>query len=252
MNKKAFVTGGSRGIGRGICQALAASGYDIAFTYNTKEDEAISLRQEILEKGVNCEFFQASLERADVPEAVTQKAIDALDGIDLLVCNAGLTKHNSLLTVEQELIDFVYGLNYRSYILCSKVAANFMVNEKIKGNIIFITSTRGIRAYPEDCLYGSLKAALNRAVESMALEMAPHGIRVNAIAPGATAIRGSFTDAELRKGNFPPQIPLGRLGTPIEIGHMVEYLASDKATYITGDIIKADGGLILPGMVERW
>ena len=249
-SKKAFITGGSRGIGRGIARVLAKAGYDIAITYHTQQQEAQSLADEIKGMGRRCFYYQASLEKAHVPEEVTNKAIKDLGGIDLLVCNAGITRHNSLLTVDSEFIDNLYGLNYRSYILCSKVAANYMVENKIEGSIIFISSTRGIRAYPEDCIYGSFKAALIRAVDSMALEMSHYGIRVNCIAPGATAIRGNFTLEELTKSNFAKKIPAGRLGTPDEVGYLAEYLASDKARYITGATIKIDGGLILPGMPE--
>lgn len=246
MAKKAFITGASRGIGRGIAQVLSEEGYDIAFTYNSKKEEAEALASELKQNGSNAYFFQASTEISGVAEDVTKKAIDALEGIDLLVCNAGRTIHNSLLTVSEEKIDYIYNLNYRSYIMCSKVAANYMVKNNIQGNIIFISSTRGLRAYPEDCLYGGLKAALQRSCESMALEMAKYKIRVNTIAPGNTAVRGE----PLTGSDFQNRIPLGRSGSPKEIGYLVSYLASDKAAYITGDTIKIDGGLILPGMPE--
>ena len=248
--KKAYVTGGSRGIGKGIVQVLSSSGYDIVFTYNSKEDEAIALKEETEAKGVKCEFLQASLDKPDVAVPTAEKAIEILGGIDLFVSNAGLTKHNSLLTVDPELIDFVYTLNYKSYILGSKVAAKYMVENKIKGNIVFIASTRGIRAYPEDCLYGSFKAGLIRGVESMALEMAQHGIRINCIAPGATEIRKEASMDIVTDGSFVSKIPLKRKGSPQEVGYLVEYLASEKAAYMTGNTIKLDGGLILPGMPE--
>ncbi len=135
--------------------------------------------------------------------------------------------------------------------MCSKVAANHMVQNGVKGSILFMTSTRGIRAYPEDMLYGGYKAALQRSSQSMALELSKYGIRVNSIAPGMTAIRGTFTPEELSAGNFPPKIPLGRMGSPREVGYLVAFLASDKASYITGNISRIDGGLILPGMPER-
>jgi NAD(P)-dependent dehydrogenase (short-subunit alcohol dehydrogenase family) len=248
--KKSFITGGSRGIGRGIALVLAKAGYDIAFTYNSKLEEAKVLSEEIKLIGRKCFYYQASMELDEVPKKITKEAIEDLGGIDLLVCNAGLTKHNSLLNLEAEQIDFLYNLNFRSYLLCSNVAAKYMVDKKIKGNIIFISSTRGIRAYPQDALYGGFKAALNRAVESMALEMSYYNIRVNCIAPGATKVRGSCTDEELSGSNFAKKIPAGRLGTPEEIGYLVEFIASDKAEYITGVTIKVDGGLILPGMPE--
>lgn len=250
QRKKAFITGGSRGIGQGIVRVLADAGYDIAFTYNSKAGEAEALREELHGKGVDCFCYQASLEQEAVPEAVTKTAISDLQGIDLLVCNAGLTKHNDLLSLEGELIDFVYALNYRAYLMCASAAAKDMVARGVTGNIVFITSTRGIRAYPEDAIYGGMKAALNRSAESMALDMAQYGIRVNCVAPGATAVRGSFTQEELSAGDFAKRIPLGRRGSPEEVGHLVKYLASEEAAYITGTTVKIDGGLILPGMPE--
>jgi NAD(P)-dependent dehydrogenase (short-subunit alcohol dehydrogenase family) len=249
--KHAFVTGASRGIGRGIAQVLSDSGYDIAFTYNSEQEGAETLRQEVEAKGRRCFFYQAAMQEADVPEAITAKAAADLGGIDLLVCNAGRTRFNHLLDLDRELIDFLYGLNFRAYLLCSKVAANDMVQRGVAGTIIFITSTRGTRAYPEDALYGGFKAALNRAAESLALDMAKHRIRVNCVAPGATQVRGNFTPEELSAGPFAPQIPLGRRGTPREVGYLVRYIASDEAAYMTGNTVKLDGGLILPGMPER-
>lgn len=246
----AYITGGSRGIGRGIVRVLSDAGYDIAFTYNSKSEEAETLRQEVIAKGIRCFVYQASMENREVPEAVATQAVADLGGIDLLVANAGLTRHNSLLTLDADFLDHLYGLNYRGYLLSAKVAANDMVKRGVKGNIIFIASTRGFRAYPEDCVYGGLKAAIIRGTESMALEMAQYGIRVNCVAPGATAIRGDFTPEELSRG-FAKKIPLGRTGTPDEIGYLIKYIASEEAAYMTGNTIKLDGGLILPGMPER-
>ena len=251
MTKNAFITGGSRGIGAGIVRVLSAAGYDIAFTYHTEKGEAEALDAKVKALGRRCFFYQASLEQPEVPLEVTARAVKDLGGIDLLVCNAGLTRHNDLLSLDPNLIEFLYGLNFRSYLLCSKVAANDMVARGVPGNIIFITSTRSIRAYPEDALYGGFKAALNRAAESMALDMAKHKIRVNCVAPGATAVRGNYTPEELSAGTFAPRIPLGRRGTPDEVGHLVRFIASDEAAYMTGNTVKLDGGLILPGMPER-
>jgi len=250
MKKNAFVTGGSRGIGAGIVRVLAESGYDIALTYNTQAETAEVLRREVTALGARCFVYQASMQEDDVPEKVTAQAISDLGGIDLMVCNAGLTRHSALLNLTKEFIDFVYALNFRSYLLCAKTAAADMVSRGAKGSIIFITSTRGIRAYAGDTIYGGLKAALNRAAESMALDMAPYGIRVNCIAPGATAVRGDLSEGSLKTGAFSERIPMGRKGSPREVGYLVRYLASDEAGYMTGNTIKVDGGLILPGMPE--
>lgn len=252
MRKKAFVTGASSGIGRGIVQVLSDKGYDVAFTYNTKEEPAKALWQEVKDKGVNCYYFQASLDEKGVAETVTAQAIEALGGIDLMVSNAGVTQHNSLLTLTHEFMDFLFQLNFKSYLLCAKTAANYMVEHNIKGNILFITSTRGYRAYPNDAIYGAFKAGLIRAAESFAIEMGPYGIRVNTVAPGCTYVGDEMDEKALTGPSFTEDIPLQRLGTPREVGYLVEYIASNKAAYMTGNTIKLDGGLILPGMEEIW
>ncbi|MDR1541865.1 MAG: SDR family oxidoreductase [Clostridiales bacterium] len=249
MRRKAFVTGGSRGIGAGIVSVLGESGYDVAFTYHSHRDEAEEVQRIVSSSGAKSFIYQASLEEPDVPEAVSKKAVQDLGGVDLLVCCAGLTRHNTTAGLERELIDFVYGLNFRSYLLCSKVCANDMISRKNGGNIIFITSTRGESAHPDDSVYGGLKAALNRAAQTMALDLAPSGIRVNCVAPGATRVRGDSADAA--RGAFPARIPLGRLGTPREVGFLVRFVASDEASYMTGNTIKLDGGLTLPGLPEN-
>lgn len=249
ITKAAFVTGGSRGIGRGICEILAQSGYDIAFTYSSAEKEAEELAEYVRGIGRKCFYYQASLEKDDVPVNVTNQAISDLGRLDVLVNNAGQTKHNRIPQTTAEQIDFIYGLNFRNGILCSSVASKHMIENEIKGNIIFITSSRGERAYPTDSIYGGLKAALKRAAESMALELAQHDIRVNCVAPGNTRTRGDVNKRNA-EGGWVKKIPLGRAGTPQEVGYLVEFLCSDKAEYITGVSVRIDGGLILPGMPE--
>jgi len=249
FTKCAFVTGGSRGIGKGIALVLAEQGYDIAITYATAIDEAMDTKTSVEAFGRRCFVYQANLEKADVPEAVTKQAIADLGRLDVLVNNAGQTKHNSLFTTEVDLMDFVNGLDFRAPILCAKQAALHMRENGIRGSIINITSTRAFRSYPEDALYGAAKAGLTRATESMATELAPYGIRMNCVAPGATRVRGDGSVEDLHSG-FAPKIPLGRYGTPRENGYAVAWLCSEQAGYITGTTLKIDGGLILPGMPE--
>ena len=251
MTKTAFVTGASSGIGRGIALRLAKAGYDIAFTYYTKSDGAESLKREILKLKRKCFYYQASLEEKEVPVRVTKKAIGDLGHLDVLVCNAGKTEFTSIRTLETGTIDEVYGLNYRSYLLSTKVAVNHMIDEGITGRILFISSTRGIRAYPDDVVYGSLKAAFNRAVQSLAIEVADHGITVNAVAPGATAKRNVDSPEALKKGHVNDLVPLKRKGEPDDVAGVVDFLVSDDAAYITGETIRVDGGLILYGPDEH-
>lgn len=251
MHKTAFITGASQGIGRGIALRLAKDGYDIAFTYHTELDKAKSLKETIESFGQRCFFYQANLEDKHVPITVTQSAINDLGHLDVLICNAGTTEFTSIKTLDVDIIDYTYQLNYRSYLLSTKVAANHMIEQGIQGRIIYTSSTRGIRAYPNDAIYGSLKAALNRLVQSLAIELAEHKITVNAIAPGATANRNDYSDAELRQGHISTLVPLKRRGKPDDIAGLVTYLVSPDANYITGEIIRVDGGLILYGPDEQ-
>lgn len=249
--KKALITGASRGIGRGIALRLAKEGYDIAFTYHSEVSEAQSLKDEINQLGRTCFFYQAELQEKDVPEKITEQAIKDLGGINVLICNAGKAKFTSIKTLDSDVMDFSYGLNYRSYLLCTKVAANYMIEHQIEGKIIFITSTRGFRAYRNDALYGSLKAALIRSVESLAIELSDHNITVNAVAPGATQVRHLEDDDILEQGHIPQLIPLKRKGHPDDVAGAVSFLISQDASYITGETIKVDGGLILYGPNEN-
>jgi NAD(P)-dependent dehydrogenase (short-subunit alcohol dehydrogenase family) len=247
VRNTALITGGSSGIGQGIAQVLAEEGYDIAITYGKNAGGAEKTRNDVEAQGRRCFAYQAFLQEADAPERAVKQAVSDLGHIDLLVNNAGHSPFKPLLLSSAKDMDDLYALNYRGYLLAAGAAARHMVLNGVRGSIIFITSSRAERAYPYDCLYGGLKAALKRSCESLALELSPFGIRVNCVAPGATQVR------EGRDGShdgFTERIPAGRLGTPRECGHIVAFLASYKASYITGVTVRIDGGLILPGLPE--
>ena len=250
VTKCAVVTGGSSGIGQGIAIVLAEHGYDIAITYGKNPDGAEKTRQQIEALGRRCFVYQATMPEADVPAKVINQAHKDLGRIDTLVCNAGQTRHYSVLDVTPEDMDYLFQLNYRSYVLCAGAAARHMVKDGIKGSIFFITSSRGTRAYPEDFLYGGLKSALQRSCESMALDLSPYGIRVNCVAPGLTRVR-EFPEG-VTDFDWVGWIPMKRSGTPRENGELIAFLASENATYITGVTVRVDGGLILPGPPEGW
>ena len=168
-NKKAIVTGGSRGIGSGIVRKLASEGYDVAFSYNSAEEEARVLAEEMKEAyGVNCFYYQASLHEKGVPAELFEKAVTDLGGLDLMVCNAGMNFGGSIMDLDEDAFDKVINLDYKCYLLMSGFAAKYMVEHDTEGNIVFVTSTHSQRAYAYDAVYGSLKAGLNRAVESLA------------------------------------------------------------------------------------
>lgn len=248
MSKTAIVTGGSHNIGQGIAIELARAGYDVFITYNSRKEGALDTQREIEALGHKCWIYQATLDGQDVPQQVVDAAHKEMGRIDLMVCNAANGGvRGSILTITPEYLNSVYALNYRNYILCSAAAARYMVADKIPGNIIFITSTHGERAYPDDFLYGSLKAGIQRAAESMACDLGSYGIKVNCIAPGCI---WPIPEGVPQPPFATECIPLQRVGTAKEIGELVAFLASDAGSYITGMTIKQDGGLILPGMYE--
>ena len=257
--RAALVTGGSSGIGQGIAIVLAEHGYDIAITYGKNAEGGEKTKKQIEALGRRCFLYQASLERPEVPAQIVDQAHRDLGRLDVLVNNAGRDSRNSVLTATAEDIHYIMDVNFRGYCLAAGAAARHFVRDKIPGNIVFITSSRGDRAYPEDFLYGGIKAAIKRACESMALDLAPYGIRGNCVAPGATQGRDSWPKPKVKPGKeerkFYPledMIPLKRMGTPRDNGELIAFLVSDKASYITGVSIRVDGGLILPGPPEGW
>lgn len=254
--KKAVVTGASRGIGRGIAVCLAREGYDLAVSYATKAEGALALAREVEEAyGAQCHCFQASLEQPGAGLELFEKSVEALGGLDLLVNNAGVTRFENLLDMTPEVFDLLFHLDFKNYILLMQAAARHMVRHGVRGSLVNITSSRGERAYAGDFLYGGLKAGLNRAIQSIALDLAPYGIRVNNVAPGATRVRSKADLTEEGREDFwdglGRKIPLERCGTPEDIGEAVAFLASERASYITGVTLRVDGGLILPGMPEH-
>ncbi len=275
MGNKAIVTGGSRGIGRGIALALASEGYDLAITYARKREAAESVAEEIRSRyGRECHCYQASLEIPGVAHDMFVKAVADLGGLDLLVNNAGLTICESIQNITEEKLDHLLNLDFRTFVILMRDATRYMIDHKIKGNIVNITSSRGERAYPECGIYCGLKAGLIHAIKAFTLDVSAYGIRINNVAPGATRIRTKAEIAAMTTGeasdyfwreeyedktkeitsgfwdDLGELIPLGRAGTPEDVANAVLFLASEKASYITGVTLRVDGGLILPGMPE--
>lgn len=278
MNKKAIITGGESGIGRGICLALAKEGYDIAFSYYSgaiNSDYFVDkTTKDITSLGVKCYSYDADLSKKDAAEEFFNKAVNDLGSLDLCISNAGVNKPRAIQDFSDDNLDFLLNLDFRSYIKMMHLASRYMIDHNIKGNIINVTSSRGERSYPNCGLYCGMKAGLNRMIEAFALDVADYGIRINNVAPGAVRIRTKEEIAAITEptdmeyywdkalvdnpnGNVPDfwdnlsdTIPLGRAGTPEDIANAVTFLASDKASYITGITLRIDGGLILPGIPE--
>jgi len=248
--KCALVTGGSRHIGRGIAVSLAKNGYDVAITYATSPDGAAETKRQIEALGRRCFAYEAHLELPEAPEAAVNSARTDLGRLDVMVCNAGKDARHSVLTVTAGELDYLYANNIRNYFLCVGAAARVMVKDKTAGSIIMVTSVRANLAHPDDFYYGGLKAAMERACKSMALDLCPYGIRVNCIAPGAIWKPD-------REGNYPEtpflkeSVPLARSGHTDDIGEAAAFLAGEGSAYMTGTVMLVDGGLSLPGLWEQ-
>jgi glucose 1-dehydrogenase len=244
--KKALVTGGSRGIGRGIALALAEAGYGLTITHFDDDEQAGQTAKLLERHGAPCTVIAGDLREADVAESTVDTAVQAMGRIDVLINNAGITLFDQVQDLPLERMDTIMRLDFRAPLLLMRDAARHMIAEGIRGSIVNVTSSRAERAYPGDAVYGGLKAGLKRASESAALDLAPHGIRVNCIAPGAILVR----EPQERYAALGAAIPLTRIGLPEDIGRAAVWLVSEQADYITGTTIRIDGGLILPGMPE--
>ena len=248
MNPCAIVTGGSRNIGKGIAIVLAKHGYDIAITYAGYLEGAEDTKKQIEALGRRCFIYEAHLENPETPEKMINQAYKDLKRLDLLVCNAGRELRGSILTYTAEDLDFQYTNSLRNYMLCSSAAARLMVRDKIEGSIILITSVRANLAHPDDFFYGGMKAAMERAAKSMALDLSEFNIRVNCVAPGA--IWDKERNIKTTSPFVKESIPMHRVGDAEEIGEAVVYMANAK--YVTGTTLLVDGGLALPGLHEGW
>jgi len=248
--KCAMVTGGSRHIGQGIAIVLAEYGYDIAITYATSPDGAEETKRQIEALGRRCFIYEAHLEQPETPERVINKARADLGRLDVMVCNAGKDVRSSVLTATAEDFDYLYTNNLRNYLLCVGAAARNMVNDGIAGSIIMITSVRAQMTHHDDFYYGCIKAAMERACKSMAVDLSAHNIRINCVAPGA--VWKPDRDGNIPETQFLKEsVPLHRSGYTRDIGEAVAYLAGDRAAYVTGISLLVDGGLCLPGMMEH-
>lgn len=269
--KCALVTGASSNCGQGIAVSLAAKGYDIAITYSENIDGARDTIQMCQEYGVRCEAFQAQLNEAEVPEKLIKEVCGAFGRLDALICNAGRSCQASILSSTYEELKDIYNLDYRGYMLCARSAAKYMIQNHIKGNIIFITSSQGEQAYPGGFLYCGIKAAINQSCKALAMDLAHYGIRVNVVAPGEVRSYSKHPSPKklrmhlahgtpeksfkkLEELNALPftqgNVPMQRVGEPKDMGDAVAFLISEEASFITGITLRVDGGLILPGALQ--
>ena len=239
----AIVTGAGRGIGKAIALGLADAGADVVVAARTASDiEATA--GEITAKGRKALAVPTDVRQSDQVDNLVDKAVAQFGTIDILVNNAGGYFVASTTELSEGGWDAIIRENLKSVFLCSKAAAKVMMGQK-KGNITNVASVVGFRAYCSNAAYGAAKAGIINFTKTLAVDLAPYNIRVNAIAPGFIATPGSLQLLEVDKGlkAMVDRIPLGRLGQPEEVAQGIVYLASDAASYVTGQTLIVDGGV---------
>ncbi|HIK42103.1 3-oxoacyl-[acyl-carrier-protein] reductase [Thermoleptolyngbya sp. M55_K2018_002] len=238
----AIVTGASRGIGRAIALALAAEGAKVAVNYASSSGAADAVVAEIAGAGSEAIALQADVSKADQVDALFNAVMEKWGRVDVLVNNAGITRDTLLLRMKPEDWQAVIDLNLTGVFLCTRAASKIMLKQK-SGRIVNISSVVGLMGNPGQANYSAAKAGVIGFTKSVAKELAPRGITVNAIAPGFIATdmtHGLDSDSILK------MIPLGRYGQAEEVAGATRFLAADPAAaYITGQVLNVDGGMVM-------
>ena len=243
VRKVAIVTGAGTGIGKGIAYELAKAGYDVAVHCNGSTEGAEEVCAAIhRDFGRKTAVIKADLSQYSGVQSLFDEFLKQFDRLDLFVNNAGVTKKSFFLETEEWLFDLMVNVDYKGAYFCMQRAAQIMVDRGIRGSMVLISSNNARAHFAEVSVYGSVKAAIQKAAEHMAIELAQYGIRVNTIAPGWTDTGASRLDA---KESTYYKVPMQRWTTPEEIGKAVLYLASEEAASITGDTLVIDGGALL-------
>ena len=242
--KVALVTGGSRGIGKAICLELAARGAAVFVNYHRNAEAAAEVVNEIASAGGEATALQADVQSADQVRALFKDVTAAKGKLDILVNNAGITRDNVIMLLQPDDFDDVISTNLRSTWLCCKEASRLMMRKR-SGCIINISSVVGIAGNGGQTNYAASKAGIIGLTKSLAKELAVRGVRVNAVAPGFVETDMTADLADDIKNKAIDAIPLGRLGFPLDIAKAVAFLASEDASYITGQTLVVDGGMVM-------
>lgn len=242
-DKRALVTGGTRGIGKGIVLRLAEAGAKVVFTYASSESLAKALEDEAAARGYTVYGIKADAGKFSDAEASVNFTIEKLGGLDILVNNAGITRDNLLMRMSEEDFDKVIEINLKSVFNMTKAVQKIMLKNR-KGSIVNMSSVVGVKGNAGQANYAASKAGMNGFTKSIALELGSRNIRCNAIAPGfiETEMTAKLNE-DVVKG-WREAIPLKRGGTPEDVANVCVFLASDMSAYVTGQVINVDGGML--------
>jgi 3-oxoacyl-[acyl-carrier protein] reductase len=244
MNKVALITGGTRGIGKEIAYTLAEENYDIIINYRTENEELMKLKKEIEQKRVRCLLLKGDVSNFEDCKKLVEEAINRMNHIDVLVNNAGITKDMLLMRMKPEDFNEVINVNLIGTFNMTKNVINYMMKER-KGRIINISSVVGISGNAGQTNYAASKAGIIGFTKSLAKEVASRNILVNAIAPGFIQTDMTNILKENVKDEIAKTIPLKRMGTAKDVANVVKFLVSEDSSYITGQVIQVDGGMLM-------
>lgn len=242
--KIALITGASRGIGRAIAIAMAREGAKVAINYAGNEKAALETKAEIEALGGETIILQGSVADKEAATRIVEDTIAHFGGLDILVNNAGITRDNLFLRMKDEEWQEVIDTNLTGIYNCSKMAVKFMMKKR-QGTIINMTSVSGVVGNMGQTNYAASKAGVIGFTKALARETAARGITVNAVAPGFIATDMTAAMPEKAQEHVLGGIPLGHMGKPEDIAEAVVFLASSKASYITGQVLNVDGGMVM-------
>ncbi len=243
QDKNVIITGASRGIGMGIAKVFAEHGANVAFTYSSSEAPALALEKELESTGVKAKAYKSNAASFEESEKLVAAVLEDFGGIDVLINNAGITKDNLLMRMGEEDFDKVIEINLKSVFNMTKAVQRTLLKQR-KGSIINMSSVVGVKGNAGQANYAASKAGMIGFTKSIALEIGSRNIRCNAIAPGF--IETEMTDKldEKTVQGWRDAIPLKRGGSPEDVANACLFLASDLSSYVTGQVLSVDGGML--------
>ena len=244
MNKIALITGGTRGIGKQIALTFAKEGYNIALNYRTENEDLKNTKKEIEENNVKCFTFQGDVTNFKDCEQFVKQIVEEFGNIDVLVNNAGITRDTLLMRMKEEDFKQVIDTNLIGTFNVTKNVISYMMKAR-SGRIINISSVVGISGNAGQTNYAASKAGIIGFTKSLAKEVASRNITVNAVAPGFIETQMTDVLKDDIKEEIAKKIPLKRMGTPQDVANVVKFLASNDSSYITGQVINIDGGMLM-------